>query len=346
MLALLLAAFSPSAVFKAPDAAAGLRRSNRESFSDAHHSPAMRDEESLLLTPADLSTEVPAAILPDEHGQFHRFIREFVFSGVSDSTYKTPERFKGSRTDGACTGTRRVHFSLPGKEDQPKTIELLPCRAEDNPSFGAVQVKLPFDVQLLSKSSYLEVGGVKAEGNADASGIMEGDIIRAISLPSCKDKEQQLSSEPLQGAEEGMVILDAKSIGDYDAVLQEHHRLGGNQAAVVLLIERPSKIDFDLRTVQRFIRPYMRQVELEARNAKLGPEHPDTLDSKSKLAKALQYRANLQSLTNAAKLQKEILEVRSRTLGHDHPSTLTSKAVWIRTLQELSDLQRAEQRGG
>jgi hypothetical protein len=54
----------------------------------------------------------------------------------------------------------------------------------------------------------------------------------------------------------------------------------------------------------------------------LGPDHPDTLTSRSNLA--IGYRA-AGRLDEAISLHKQTLAARERTLGPDHPDTLQSR---------------------
>merc|ERR1719191_2057078 len=68
----------------------------------------------------------------------------------------------------------------------------------------------------------------------------------------------------------------------------------------------------------------------DARFLTLGPEHPDTLTSKSNLALSMQARGDLKG---AEKLHREVFDARSRTLGPQHPDTLRSKENLALALQ-------------
>jgi tetratricopeptide (TPR) repeat protein len=61
---------------------------------------------------------------------------------------------------------------------------------------------------------------------------------------------------------------------------------------------------------------------LELRERVLGPEHPDTLASRSNLANG--YRAAGRN-DDAIRLDEQTLELRERVLGHEHASTLASR---------------------
>lgn len=187
-----------------------------------------------------------------EKGKVHRWITE------EDPTFKqiayivkTPEKFYGTRTKGVYPGSSRVQFTLPGKDDAIKTIEILRS-SNNNPSFGAVKVKLPLDAEVKGENGRLVVQRVSSTGNAGQSQIASGDIIRAVSVPETEDAQAAQKESPwwdrlnpllsqLPDAEEGMVILDGKSPGQFNAALQENIRVQGKQAQVVLLIERPVK---------------------------------------------------------------------------------------------------------
>jgi hypothetical protein len=138
-----------------------------------------------------------------------------------------------------------VQFTLHGKDDEPRTIELLRSKKMDNPSFGAVKVKLPINAAVSSKDSRLVVDKVEQGGNAYYSQIRQGDIIRAVSLPEAQDTQAdepwwaRLGQSAVPDAEKGMAILDGKPVGAFNAALRENIRVNGQQGQVVLIIERP-----------------------------------------------------------------------------------------------------------
>jgi len=89
----------------------------------------------------------------------------------------------------------------------------------------------------------LVVEYVKEDGNAEYSRIREGDIIRAVSVPETGTDNDapwwaRIGRTPVPDAEEGMVILDDRSVAEYNAALDENLRVRGRGAEVVLLIER------------------------------------------------------------------------------------------------------------
>lgn len=138
---------------------------------------------------------------------------------------KILDKYEGTRNSGAYKTSFRVTFipprgfrvALPGGlgtlakgglvealvDRDPKTIELLKSDRDDNPSFAAVEVKLPFDIavtqsdlvgtldlmpidvtvpELNAGRKRLVVTSVQG-ANAKFSGIQKGDIIRAVSAP-------------------------------------------------------------------------------------------------------------------------------------------------------------------
>jgi DNA-binding SARP family transcriptional activator len=70
---------------------------------------------------------------------------------------------------------------------------------------------------------------------------------------------------------------------------------------------------------------------LSARIAKLGADHPSTLQSEHELARIYQVQGKC---TLAEALYKQLLQVRTAKLGVDHPETLA-------TMNELAGLYRS-----
>lgn len=261
-LAVLLAVSSPTSVFNpparrlCPSVFRGIRPELIQIFQ-----PRCDDidkHEKTQINMRSKSVRVPGATWPFTKGKFHRFItkddptfEEYAFNKVTGYTCKTPDMFSGTRKDGVYTGSCRVQFTLPGRDDEPKTLELMRSRAKDNPSFGAVKVKLPMDMVVVSKDSRLIVKDVKTGSTSEYSRIREGDIIRAVSLPETEDKQAEapwwarIGQAPVPDSEEGMVILDGKSTADFNAAFREHLRVKGKEGVAVLVIERPVKFDFD-----------------------------------------------------------------------------------------------------
>lgn len=196
----------------------------------------------------EVRSSKPDAVWPVANERFHRWITEEENERLQAEAYviKTPDRFLGTRAKGVYPGSTRVQFTLPGKDDEQKTIEIQRSNAKDNPSIGAVKVKLPLDATVFSKNSCLVVKQVEEGGHARNSNMKQGDIIRAVSLPDKEDQHDspwwsKLNQILVPDAEEGMVILDGKSAAQFNAALQENLRVDGNHAEVVLLVERPIK---------------------------------------------------------------------------------------------------------
>ncbi len=68
----------------------------------------------------------------------------------------------------------------------------------------------------------------------------------------------------------------------------------------------------------------------------MGPDHPDTLDSRNNLALAYQEAGRA---AEAIPLHEQTLAASERVLGPDHPRTLDSRG-------NLADARRATGRGG
>lgn len=78
----------------------------------------------------------------------------------------------------------------------------------------------------------------------------------------------------------------------------------------------------------------LQRMLLKAMNHTFGPEHPDTLATKSSLALILQAKGDLKSVEE---LQRDVLEARTRTLGPDSPDTIASKNSLSRVLIHRGD---------
>jgi hypothetical protein len=197
---------------------------------------------------------------------YHYFVpqNDLSFESQSASTmnYFTRQKFLGTRKEGIHDGTFRLQFTLPGEDKSPKAIELVPL-SKGEPTFAAVKMRLSLGATInsLAPDHVLQVVDLTEGGHAEESGLMEGDIIRAVSMPDVKEQRDELSqvwqqaansfqktfgvpvpigSIPVPDSEEGMVILDRGYFAEVYAALQENKRVNGNNAEVVLLVERPS----------------------------------------------------------------------------------------------------------
>jgi FMN phosphatase YigB (HAD superfamily) len=206
---------------------------------------------------------------------------------------KTPEQYEGTHEHGTYKGSWRVTFSSPrqslvGLEAQanyararqaPTTIEFLKSNELDSPSFGAVEVQLPFDIEVTQSNCVGKLSSVPHDitdagldarkrlvvtnvqgANAKFSKIQRGDIIRAVSVGAHDDSDKPWWSEKPEdipwgksvqteapAVEDGMVMLDGKGVSTYDAVLLENMRRHLKQEhmmpkTVQFLIERPHQV--------------------------------------------------------------------------------------------------------
>jgi len=196
----------------------------------------------------------------------------YVFNKATGFACKTPEHFSGQRLLGASEGSFRIQFTLPDKDDEPKTVELRRS-TNNNPSFGAVKVKLPLDMEVkvgrfdprklvevplpfgisIVVNTYdrekfrLVVQQLADEGNARRAKIQEGDIIRALSIP---DNPEGIP--PWIESENGMLMLDllyeqSAAAFNYATLKNEADSVASNasRAEVVFLIERPTQVRGD-----------------------------------------------------------------------------------------------------
>ena len=81
----------------------------------------------------------------------------------------------------------------------------------------------------------------------------------------------------------------------------------------------------------------------KASDPAIGPDHPDTLDSRSNLARVLAARADRARLEEAEAEYRAVLEARTRVLGPDHPDTLDSRSNLARVLAARADRARLEE---
>ena len=79
--------------------------------------------------------------------------------------------------------------------------------------------------------------------------------------------------------------------------------------------------------------------QAKANDLDIGPDHPDTLNSRSNLAHVL---GNMGRLDGAEAENRAVLETQTRVLGPDHPDTLTSRAYLALLLRTLGRLDEAE----
>jgi eukaryotic-like serine/threonine-protein kinase len=84
---------------------------------------------------------------------------------------------------------------------------------------------------------------------------------------------------------------------------------------------------------------YMRREELALRRRTLGPEHPETLNAMTGLARTLAAEGRL---AEAEKMQREVLESQRRVLGLESTVTLSSISALVETLSAEGSLTEAE----
>lgn len=212
--------------------------------------------------------------------KFHRFIKnDDPTLGEYPSTVaglsQTPVRYQGTRKGGTYKESSRVKFTSPhqvGKihlagdiesvNHDWKTLELLKSKKVDNPSFGAVEVKLPLNIAVdqsnfkrlgwvpsdvdydqaeMDRRSRVVVSRVNGNSNAEKSGIQRGDIIRAVSMKEPEGGEKPWWGKVFQAQvpapEQGMAVLDGLGPAEFSEVLKENKVQ--NVPTVVLVIERP-----------------------------------------------------------------------------------------------------------
>ncbi len=84
----------------------------------------------------------------------------------------------------------------------------------------------------------------------------------------------------------------------------------------------------------------------KASDPAIGPDHPDTLDSRSNLARVLAARADRADRARLEEAEAEyraVLEARTRVLGPDHPDTLDSRGDLARVRATRADRARLEE---
>lgn len=178
---------------------------------------------------------------------FHR-------EGVDDvhgHLYQTPTRYVGTRAEGSYKGSTRVTFTLPvnGEGVPPvRTVDFLVSKRGDRPSFAAVEVTLPLDVNVRSLGvANLQDRVVVTDVIGHAANLAEirpHDMIRAVSMPT-----ERSSAKPWWDAmgmraevQEGVAMLDNTGVSAYRAAIEANVNANGPNAKVVLLIERPVSV--------------------------------------------------------------------------------------------------------
>ncbi len=84
----------------------------------------------------------------------------------------------------------------------------------------------------------------------------------------------------------------------------------------------------------------MQRELLDVQRRVLGPEHPDTLATKSNLAASLLGQGKR---AEAEQMHREVLDVRRRVLGPEHPDTLTTMGNLSNSLRGQGKHAEAEQ---
>mmetsp|Transcript_51257 Transcript_51257/g.81471 ORF Transcript_51257/g.81471 Transcript_51257/m.81471 type:complete len:905 (+) Transcript_51257:76-2790(+) len=211
------------------------------------------------------SNDVPE---PQKHPSLDKQLRwpwtsepssELTWQGEQDKTYRfinieegsqhnvrTPYRYRGMSIPGQSHGTYRLDVSVPTKNgSKSKVLEFKSSNPNRSSTFGAVALHLPFDINITQSGSALIVSDPPQPGsNATQTGIRSKDIIRAASLPEINGAYlgipslwRKIRSAP--ASEQGLVFFDSLSKKDYDAVLKYNRRAYGENAEVILVIERP-----------------------------------------------------------------------------------------------------------
>lgn len=185
-----------------------------------------------------------------------RFVREddptlerYAFNPATGFVCKTPEQFNGLRLLGASKGSYRIQFTLPAKDDEPKTVELQRSTLS-NPSFGAVKLVVPINgvgIQVGFDPLKKRIFAVKVRDGSSAqkARIQKGDFIRAVSVPEGVRTRGGLFSRNTTDVEDAMIMLDGKLPTSYYAALKENFEANPELSEVVLLIERPTKLGDD-----------------------------------------------------------------------------------------------------
>lgn len=177
--------------------------------------------------------------------------REYVVNKAVGYVCQPPDTFQGTRLGGRYDGSYQLQFTLPGREDEPKTIEFKKT-GNNNPTFAAVKFRGNFGapVDFSPFEQRIVVTQIQDGTGAKRAKLLKGDIIRGISVPSTGSSGGS-SGGGLFGmfddkggigdAEDGVLILDGKLTSAWDAALQENYKAYGNMAEIVLLVERPGE---------------------------------------------------------------------------------------------------------
>lgn len=186
-------------------------------------------------------------LVPEDDPAF----REYVVNKAIGYVCQPPDTFQGTRFAGRYEGSYQLQFTLPGREDAPKTIEFKRS-GDNNPTFAAVKISGNFgaDVDFSPFQQRMVVAGIKDGTGAKRAKLLKGDIIRGISVPSTGNSGGGSGGglfgmfddkAAIGDSEDGLLILDGKLASAWQAALQESYTAYGNMAEILLLVERPGE---------------------------------------------------------------------------------------------------------
>jgi tetratricopeptide (TPR) repeat protein len=233
---------------------------------------------------------------------------------------------RGSRTDNPAFEQERIYVEL-GKQlgvDAKTLREKLPRFAEElkkAPDAGNYE---------RASASYVARGYIEAERLALQAAaearknvpVNAKDILAALELAGLS------AFQAIEYDRATLHFREAEKLSDRGRDLEEWARLQNEIADLLVAEGKYSEADKIFRSV------------IAARSSALGPEHPDTLDSRHRLIYALTRQTKYAEAENEA---RQVLKLREKVLGREHVDTVVSRYNLADTLVDQGKYPEAEE---
>jgi tetratricopeptide (TPR) repeat protein len=239
---------------------------------------------------------------------------------------RTDAEVRGSRTENNPAAVQEQIYAELGKQlgVEPKVLrEKLPQLADQlkrSPKAGAYERA---NASYVAKD-YVEAERLALEAAAESQKTKPDNsknIVAALELAGLSAYRAIQYDRAMQH------FREAEKLTDRHRNLTEWVRLQDDIADLLVAQGRYSNAETVFRSV------------IEARTLALGPEHPDTLDSRHRLIYALSRQSRY---TEAEAEARQVLKLREKVLGHDNPDTAVSRYNLAEPLVEQGKYAEAE----
>jgi tetratricopeptide (TPR) repeat protein len=239
---------------------------------------------------------------------------------------RTDAEVRGSRTENNPAAVQEQIYAELGKQlgVEPKVLrEKLPRLADQlkrSPKAGAYERA---NASYVAKD-YAEAERLALEAAAESQRTKpenSKNIVAALELAGLSAHRAIQYDRAMQH------FREAEKLTDRNRNLTEWVRLQDDIADLLVAQGRYSNAETVFRSV------------IEARTLALGPEHPDTLDSRHRLIYALSRQSKYAEAEAEA---REVLRLREKVLGPDHPDTAVSRYNLAEPLAEQGKYPEAE----